>query len=169
MAKTSHGYQYKYKKDGELVNLTFDSSELQKNIEEFTKNMLPEMIQKALKETAGIIEGEVKELLTSKIPEEWQDEDEDEEIRKHIFSKVSENAVEVGSDTILAIYCHQGTGLYAVNGDGRKEVPWYWRDQKTKKVKSSSGRNPYPFLTKAVENKTDEILSAFILKQEKHL
>lgn len=151
-----------------LAELTFDCEELKKNIEEFAKKMLPEMVQKALKETAGIVEGEVKELLIN-APADWQDEDEDEEIRKHIFSKITENSVEVGSDTILAIYCHQGTGLYAVNGDGRKEVPWYWRDQKTKKVKSSSGRDPYPFLTKAIENKTDEILSAFILKQEKHL
>ena len=122
------------------------------------------MVQKALKETAMIIEAEVKELLVN-APEEWQDEDEDEEIRKAIFSEVKKNSCTVGSNTILAIYCHQGTGLHAVNNDGRKEVPWYWYSEKDKKTKSSSGRNPYPFLTKAVENKKEEILKSFILKQ----
>ncbi len=57
----------------------------------------------------------------------------------------------IGSNLEYAPYVHQGTGIYAVNGDGRK-TPWGY-EAKTGKYKGfhwTRGQKPNPFLTRAV-------------------
>lgn len=54
------------------------------------------------------------------------------------------------------IYVELGTGVYAENGDGRKE-PWYWYDIKTKQWHFTRGVKPRPFLRPAVEDHIKEL------------
>lgn len=63
----------------------------------------------------------------------------------------------VGTETEYAPYVHQGTGLYAVNGDGRKEVPWHYKDPKTGEWRHTKGQHPQPFLRDAAESQRSEI------------
>lgn len=56
----------------------------------------------------------------------------------------------VGTNVEYAIYVHQGTGLYAVEGNGRKEVPWVYKTADGK-WHSTKGQKPNPFLRKALE------------------
>ena len=147
-----------------MIDVNVSSEELEENIKKLCEKLLPEAIEKGLANTALILEAEAKELLMD-APPEWQEDGENEDVRKAIFSEADENSCTVGASNLMGIWLHQGTGLYAVNGDGRKEVPWFWRDERTGKTKSSSGRHPFPFLSKAVENKKKEILKAFTLQK----
>lgn len=59
-----------------------------------------------------------------------------------------------------APYLEYGTGLLAENGDGRKDVPWHYQDEKGN-WHSTSGQKPQPFLRPALtenENKITELL-----------
>jgi hypothetical protein len=58
----------------------------------------------------------------------------------------------LGSPLEYAVYVHQGTGLYAVNGDGRKEVPWHYKDPLTGEWRHTKGQKPIPFLQKAIDD-----------------
>ncbi|CAM2361097.1 hypothetical protein LISE100100_00340 [Listeria seeligeri] len=53
----------------------------------------------------------------------------------------------VGNTAEYAPYIHQGTGVYAVEGDGRK-TPWRYEDKKGD-VHWTIGQKPRPFLEKA--------------------
>ena len=51
-------------------------------------------------------------------------------LRESITSEVGEREGRVGTNIEYGVYVHQGTGIYAVNGDGRKDVPWRYQDAK---------------------------------------
>ena len=79
-----------------------------------------------------------------------------------------------GSNAPYAPYVHEGTGLYAVDGHGRKDVPWYFpvdglnkdcglpkRKIRGKEFFYTSGQHPTPFLKDAIEENKDNILHRF--------
>lgn len=66
----------------------------------------------------------------------------------------------VGTNVLYAPYVHQGTGIYALHGDGRKEVPWHYIDPKTGEWRSTKGLKPKQFLSQAAEAKRGEIVEA---------
>jgi regulatory protein YycH of two-component signal transduction system YycFG len=97
-------------------------------------------------------------------------------LRASIFSQVGfdESGIigRVGCSSEIAPYVHQGTGLYAVNGDGRK-TPWAfpienlspkYRDKfkiikiNGKEYAVTHGQKPNPFLQKARDDNKDKIL-----------
>lgn len=54
----------------------------------------------------------------------------------------------VGSNYENAIWEEFGTGIHAINGDGRKDVPWKYQDKKTGQWYSTSGKSGHrPFFT----------------------
>ncbi|MFX0547914.1 HK97-gp10 family putative phage morphogenesis protein [Hathewaya histolytica] len=57
-----------------------------------------------------------------------------------------------------AIWIHQGTGIYAVNGDGRP-TPWRWEGQSKKWEGKhiTSGQKPKPFMREAIDNNIEKI------------
>lgn len=75
---------------------------------------------------------------------------------------VSDAAVlgHVGSNSPHAAYVHEGTGLYAKDGNGRTDVPWVYCDEQGN-FHATSGQKPNPFLQDAVDANKDKILQCF--------
>ena len=62
----------------------------------------------------------------------------------------------VGNSLEHAIYHHQGTGIYAVNGNGRK-TPWVYDDPKTGEKIYTRGSKPNPYLKDTIEQEQSTI------------
>lgn len=84
-------------------------------------------------------------------------------LRSSMFSQVKLEAGQVigqiGNSSMYAPYVHQGTGIYAVNGDGRKN-PWGYEvlAGKYKGFHWTHGQKPQPFLQKARDQKKNDIV-----------
>lgn len=66
----------------------------------------------------------------------------------------------VGAMAPHAPYVHEGTGLYADDGNGRKDVPWVYCDEQGN-FHTTSGQKPNPFLQDAVDANKNKILQCF--------
>lgn len=66
----------------------------------------------------------------------------------------------VATNEEYAAYVEFGTGLYAEKGDGRKDVPWVYRDA-AGNFYTTAGQHPQPFLRPALENSKEKIKSVF--------
>ncbi|MBS4535831.1 HK97 gp10 family phage protein [Clostridium sp. D2Q-14] len=128
-----------------------DNREFVKSIKEATY----EIIMKAYKNTEKaclFLEGEAK--INCPVDQGA--------LRASMFSKVSMTESEiigtVGNSMSYAPYVHQGTGIYAVNGDGRK-TPWKYKVKsgKYKGWHETVGQRPQPFLEDAKKDNKDEI------------
>lgn len=62
----------------------------------------------------------------------------------------------VGNSLEYAIYHHQGTGIYASDGNGRK-TPWVYEDQKTGEKIYTRGSKPNPYLKDTIEQEQSTI------------
>lgn len=62
----------------------------------------------------------------------------------------------VGYSSEYAPYVHEGTGIYARKGNGRK-TPWIYKDERTDKFYTTSGQKPKQFLQKAIDSKQKEV------------
>ena len=78
-------------------------------------------------------------------------------LRNSITHAVDENekAVFVGTNVEYGIYVHEGTGIYAVNGNGRQD-PWGYMG-KDGKWQITHGMKPNRFLKNAVQRNEDQI------------
>lgn len=86
---------------------------------------------------------------------------DDGQLRQSITSEiVSDTEGAVGTNVFYAPYVHQGTGIYAVNGDGRKTM-WRYQDAKGE-WHSTVGQKPNPFLERALDQSTEDIKNIFI-------
>ena len=62
----------------------------------------------------------------------------------------------VGNTLEYALYHHQGTGIYAIDGDGRK-TPWIYENPKTGKKVFTEGTKPNPYLKDTIEQEQSNI------------
>lgn len=78
-------------------------------------------------------------------------------LRNSITHAVDEGdkAVLIGTNVEYGIYVHEGTGIYAVNGDGRQD-PWGYMGNDGK-WHITHGMKPNRFLKNAVERNEDQI------------
>lgn len=67
----------------------------------------------------------------------------------------------VGSNLDYAPYVHQGTGIYAIEGNGRKQVPWSYYDERKGEWQSTEGIKPTPFIQMAIDENMDDIINYF--------
>lgn len=81
-------------------------------------------------------------------------------LRRSITSEVREdggNIVGVVYTPLeYAPYREYGTGLFAEDGNGRKDVPWHYKDDKGE-WHSTSGQHPQPFMRPALEENREQI------------
>lgn len=82
------------------------------------------------------------------------------DLRNSIMSEWNEKEGRIGTNLEYAPYVHQGTGIYAVNGDGRQDVPWRYQDAEGN-WHSTSGQMPQPFLADAFELNRGKIAEIF--------
>lgn len=105
----------------------------------------------AMKKAIALVEGEARK----KAPKGTG------ELRRSIESKV-----EIEGNTIIgtvftpleyAPYVEYGTGLFAEGGNGRKDVPWNYQDDKGE-WHSTSGMKPQPFMRPAVNENRKKVM-----------
>lgn len=130
------------------------------NIDELLRNIdkLPKALADALAQSMEVATELVEADAVNKCPVATT------ELQLHIVHEVVKTDTEVrgyvGSDTPYAPYVHEGTGLYAADGNGRKDVPWTYCDEQGN-FHSTSGQKPNPFLQDAVDANKDKILQCF--------
>jgi HK97 gp10 family phage protein len=105
----------------------------------------------ALGKACALVEGEAKK----KAPKG------NGELRRSIESRVEENGGElvgvVSTPLEYAPYVEFGTGLFAEDGNGRKDVPWCYQDDKGE-WHSTRGQKPQPYLRPALHENKENIL-----------
>ena len=122
------------------------------NIQKLVDELLPEAIKQGLEAVGQLVENKAKENCPV----------DDGQLRASITHEISEDisSVAIGSNLEYAPYVHQGTGLFAKDGDGRKQVPWRYQDAKGQWY-STKGQKPNPFLQKAVDENRDKLIKPF--------
>lgn len=83
------------------------------------------------------------------------------ELRRSITHQIiDDHTVEVGTNLFYAPFQNYGTGIYAFNGDGRKDVPWHYKDVKGE-WHTTYGIHPNLFMEKGLEA-SEETIKAII-------
>lgn len=80
-------------------------------------------------------------------------------LAKSITAEVVDKEAYIGTNVYYAPYVHQGTGIYAANGDGR-QTPWVYEDENGN-YWTTNGMAPNPFLTDALQDNQDRIVKIF--------
>lgn len=118
----------------------------------YTKELIP-TLEKQMEKATLEVEAEAKKECPV----------DDGQLRASIESRVeaNENSIEgyIGSNLFYAPYVHQGTGIYAAEGNGRK-TPWIYTDENGNAIKTV-GSKPNPFLQRAIDNKKNEVEELF--------
>lgn len=103
-------------------------------------------ISAAIGKACALVEGEAKK----KAPKDTG------ALRRSISSTVKGTEGIVFTPLEYAPYVEYGTGLFAEKG-GRKNVPWYYKDEEGK-WHMSSGQHPHPYMRPALNENREEIL-----------
>lgn len=131
-----------------------DASEVLRNFNEFIKKSLPENLRGGMEKACLVVERTAKKKCPANTGT----------TRASITHTVEVKDVDIegyiGSPLEHAVYVHQGTGIYAVEGNGRKDVPWVYQDEKGE-YHSTEGIKPTPFITEAIEENRDKIIQCF--------
>lgn len=81
------------------------------------------------------------------------------QLRASITHEVDGDTGAVGTNVEYAPYVHQGTGIYASDGNGR-QTPWSYQD-KDGNWHTTKGQAPNPFLDRALNKNRNEIKKIF--------
>lgn len=76
-------------------------------------------------------------------------------LRNSMTHVVQGDSVYIGTNVEYAPYVELGTGIYASDGNGRKD-PWVYYDEKTGKFRLTRGSKPHHMIRRAVTEHTDE-------------
>lgn len=125
------------------------SNDLVLNLQNLS-NVLPKVINQRLEDACQIVENTAKQDCPI----------DDGTLRASITHKVENNIGVIGTNIEYAPFVHQGTGLYALEGNGRKNVPWTYKSADGTFHKTS-GIQPNPFLQNAFDKSTEEIRNCF--------
>ncbi len=109
-------------------------------------------IQKAVGKAAALVEKEAKK----KAPKDTG------ALRRSIASKVETDGNEIDGIIFTPLeysaFCEYGTGLFTENGDGRKDVPWLYKDDKGK-THITRGQHPQPYMRPALNENREKIIA----------
>lgn len=85
-------------------------------------------------------------------------------LRRSITSNVKEEADYIVGTIYTPLeyapYVEYGTGLFAENGNGRKDVPWSYKDDEGN-WHTTSGQHPHPYMRPALTDNKEKILQIF--------
>lgn len=81
-------------------------------------------------------------------------------ITHSVTSDASSASGRVGTNVEYAPYVHEGTGIYARDGNGR-QTPWVYTDPKTGECVFTHGQKPQPFLRDAMDQNQGNIAQIF--------
>ncbi|MBC5647556.1 HK97-gp10 family putative phage morphogenesis protein [Christensenella tenuis] len=137
-----------------MASAEVDASEVLGNFENFVKKALPDAIKDGLEQACLVVENAAKNNCPA----------DKGTLRASITHVVEENGENlegyVGSGIDYAPYIHQGTGLFAIDGNGRKNVPWRYQDEKGE-WHTTEGQRPNPFISDAIEQNRAKIINCF--------
>lgn len=135
------------------VKIEFDGSEVFNNINNFL-DVLPNKLAEKTEKATLFIEGESKKRCPV----------DDGLLRASIGHYVEVDGMKatgyVGSNLPYSVYVHEGTGIYAKEGNGRKEVPWHYQDLKGN-WHTTSGQKPNPFLQNTIDENMGKLTEFF--------
>lgn len=109
--------------------------------------------QQALGQACALVERSAKQLAPKG----------EGDLRRSITSKVDGLVGIVFTPLEYAPYVEYGTGIHAEGGNGRKDVPWAYEDEKTGELIWTSGQEPQPYMRPALYNNKQAIMA--ILKE----
>lgn len=114
-------------------------------------NKIDDNLQNKMLKAAEFVEGEARE----KAPKRTGN------LKGSIESKVERTGTEIIATVYTPVeyapYQEFGTGLFAVNGDGRK-TGWAYEDELTGKTVYTRGNRPHPFLAPALRENEDVVM-----------
>ena len=84
-------------------------------------------------------------------------------LKDSITHEVENNEAAIGTNKDYAMYVHQGTGLYAINGDGR-QTPWTYFNDYIDQFVTTHGQEAHPFLTDSLDKNSNDIKALFVEK-----
>lgn len=115
-------------------------------------------IKKALDRGAIIIENQAKQNCPV----------DTGELRRSITHESTDEFTVIGSNVFYAPYICIGTGLWSSTGDGRKDIPWHYQDDKGE-WHTTVGSHPHPFLAPALHQKKREAIVQIYKELERQL
>ncbi|OMC83359.1 hypothetical protein BK130_07380 [Viridibacillus sp. FSL H8-0123] len=124
-----------------MVRITFSGHNLERAFTSWSRDVENE-IEKIVLETVRMIQAQAKALAP------FDDGSLKASIEVRQIDKFSAT-VTVGSD--YAVYIEYGTGIYAVEGNGR-QTPWTYWSNKLGRYVTTKGQKPQQFWAPAVES-----------------
>jgi HK97 gp10 family phage protein len=115
------------------------------------KNLLSQKEEDALWLIGELLEGAAKLLAPVGLSGELRNK-----ISHRVYARGEEAGVAVGTDIEYGIYVEKGTGIYAVDGNGRK-TPWIYYDPLSGEYHWTQGMKPQPFLEPAAMKNLEQI------------
>lgn len=111
----------------------------------------PQKMEQAMKKACALVQGSaMKKAKKGKTGD----------LARSIATKVENDGINivgtVYSPLIYAPYREYGTGLFAEDGNGRKDVPWHYQDDEGE-WHTTSGMKPAPFLRPALNENKDNV------------
>lgn len=133
-----------------------DASEVLNALKRFKDEQLPQRTKEQMEQVCLFVEGEAKKNCPPSVTGN---------LRASITHVVEEDDGQikgyVGSNLDYAPYVHQGTGIYALEGNGRKQVPWTYYDERKGEFVSTKGIEPRPFIQEAIDANRETIVNYF--------
>ncbi|EIW6613661.1 HK97 gp10 family phage protein [Clostridium perfringens] len=131
------------------MSVTIDDKEFKEGIDKFISQQLRKSIIAGMEKACLKIE----DIAKDKAPKDLG------QLAGSIGSEVEDNGSEVdGFITATAehaSYVHEGTGIYAKGGNGRK-TPWFYKNRDGKVIKTN-GQMPQPFMQEAIDEEWNNI------------
>lgn len=132
-----------------------DTEEFNRQVDEYINRTLPNNTKQGMARACLVVVASSKRNCPVDLGQ----------LRASITYQVKEESKEivgfVGTPVEYGAYVHEGTGVYAKNGDGR-QTPWFYKNREGKTIKTI-GQKPNPFIKKAVQENKDKIIA--ILKE----
>lgn len=132
-----------------MSDVIVDTSEFEEDLNNYINSLLPKALEDGVKKACLVVEADAKAEVRKDLGQLAGSIKSDTEI------KGSEINGYVSANTEYALFVHEGTGIYAKGGNGRKTA-WMYKDRDGKLVRTV-GQEAKPFLSNAVDKNKDKI------------